>query len=152
MPHIHDQYDFTVTIYIIHDGKLLLVNHPRYGMWLPVGGHIELDEDPDHALLREIQEETGLKTEILSKRADFVSEGVKPLLQPHYIDVHDANPPHKHIGLIYFARALNNKFSKSSEHSDMRWVSSDEFDSPDYNLTEAIKFYGKKAIEHEKQS
>lgn len=34
MPHIHEKYDFVVSLLIVPDGKVLLVNHPRYGKWL----------------------------------------------------------------------------------------------------------------------
>jgi ADP-ribose pyrophosphatase YjhB (NUDIX family) len=52
MPHIHELYDFVVTVFIVHKDKVLLVHHPRYGKWIPMGGHIELDEDPEEALFR----------------------------------------------------------------------------------------------------
>lgn len=45
MPHIHELYDFTITVFIVHDGRVLLVNHPKYDKWIPMGGHIELDEE-----------------------------------------------------------------------------------------------------------
>ena len=68
MPHIHEKYDFVITVYIVYDKKVLLVHHPRYGKWIPMGGHIELDEDPEEALFREIQEETGLEVEIVAEK------------------------------------------------------------------------------------
>src|SRR5437870_13414328 len=53
MAHIHEKIDFTVAIFVVHDGKVLLVHHRRLDKWLPLGGHIELDEDPENAALRE---------------------------------------------------------------------------------------------------
>lgn len=67
MPHIHDKYDFVITVFIVYKDKVLLVHHPRYDKWIPMGGHIELDEDPEQALFREIKEETGLEVEIFSE-------------------------------------------------------------------------------------
>lgn len=147
MPHINYLYDYTVTAFIVNQaGQVLLVNHPRYDKWIPVGGHIELDEDPEEALLREIQEETGLEVEILSSRPPVSSDGVKFLLTPHYVDVHEANPPHKHISFTYFARALHDDFVRSDEHDDMRWFSLDELEEPAYNLSNSVKFYAKEAV------
>lgn len=60
MPHIHERYDFVVNAFIVFNNKVLLVHHPKYDKWLPMGGHVELDEDPEEALFREIEEETGL--------------------------------------------------------------------------------------------
>jgi 8-oxo-dGTP diphosphatase len=37
--------------------KLLLVDHKKSGLWLPAGGHVELDEDPKSTVEREIVEE-----------------------------------------------------------------------------------------------
>src|ERR1700737_4143492 len=102
MPHIHEKYDFVVNAFIVYRGRVLLVNHSRYNKCLSIGGHIELDEDPDQALVREITEETGFKeVQILSTKPELKSPGTKALLSVPYIDVHEANPPHKHIALNY---------------------------------------------------
>ena len=47
---------FTSSGYLVRDGKVLLVNHRRYRLWLPIGGHIEPDEDPLDTLYREARE------------------------------------------------------------------------------------------------
>jgi ADP-ribose pyrophosphatase YjhB (NUDIX family) len=146
MPHIHKLYDFVVTPFIIYDGKVLLVDHPRYGKWIPPGGHIELNENPEEALYREVAEETGLEIELLNKKPNLQTDGTTSMPTPDYVDVHYAHPPHRHISLIYFVRALNGDFKKSDEHADMRWVGEDELDKPIYNLSNDIKFYAKKAI------
>jgi hypothetical protein len=53
MPHIHEKIDFTVAIFVVHDGKVLIIHHRKLDKWLPLGGHIELDEEPEQAALRE---------------------------------------------------------------------------------------------------
>ena len=52
---------FTATGFVVHEGATLLHWHPKVKMWLPPGGHIEPNEDPVEAALREIEEETGVK-------------------------------------------------------------------------------------------
>ena len=49
MPHIHDKIDFTVAIFVVQQAQVLLVHHRALGKWLPLGGHIELDEYPEQA-------------------------------------------------------------------------------------------------------
>jgi ADP-ribose pyrophosphatase YjhB (NUDIX family) len=147
MPHIHELYDFVVAFYIVHDQEVLLVNHPRYKKWIAPGGHVELNENPDEALYREIKEETGLEVEILSEKPNFKSQGHLPLLTPAYMDVHDANPPHRHISLTYFARSTSGDSVKSDEHTDMKWFADTELEAPEYELSAPIKFYARKAIE-----
>ena len=147
MPHIHEKYDFVITVFIVHDNKVLLVNHPRYDKWIAMGGHIELDEDPEEALFREIKEETGLDVEILSTKPSISSKGTKPLYRPEYMDVHEANLPHKHISLVYFARAKNDNAVLSAEHSEIKWFSRDELHDNKYNLEPVVLAYAEAAIQ-----
>lgn len=149
MPHINEKYDFVISVYIVYKDKVLLVNHPRYNMWIPMGGHVELDEDPEQALLREIEEETGLDVDILADKPKF--SHTKFLYAPRYMDVHDANPPHKHIALVYFARAKTDKHVMSTEHTDMKWLSLEDLNKPEFNLSESVKFYCKQALLAAKQ-
>ncbi len=147
MPHINYAYDFTVTAFIV-DGsnRVLLVNHPHYNKWMPIGGHIEMHEDPEEALYREIKEETGLAVQFLSQRPDVVSEGTKFLPTPNYVDVHEANPPHKHISFTYFVTTKDVNFVLSDEHYDMRWFEEKDLSDSSYNLSRAILFYAHEAI------
>ncbi|HVW23262.1 MAG TPA: NUDIX domain-containing protein [Candidatus Saccharimonadales bacterium] len=146
MPHIHDQYDFSVTAFIVYGDRVLLVEHPRYQKWLPIGGHIELNEDPEEALYREIAEETGLEVEVLASKPDIESSGTKFILTPSYVDVHEANLPHKHISFIYFGRAKNDSMILSGEHLNYKWFSLDDAADPAYNLSPSIKFYIESAL------
>ena len=59
MAHIHEKIYFTVEVFVVYGNKVLLRKHDKYGIWLSVGGHIELDEDPNQAALREVREEVG---------------------------------------------------------------------------------------------
>ena len=146
MAHIHALIDFTVTVFIINDSKVLLVNHPRYNKWLPIGGHIELDEDPEQALYREILEESGLKCKILGNKPDIQNESVKSLLSPRFMDVHDAGGGHKHISLVYFASTNSPDFKLSEEHSDMRWFTISDLDDNQMRLSPLDTLYAKAAI------
>lgn len=54
----------TATVYIINGDKVLLHKHKKYNTLFPVGGHIEADELPHEAALREAYEESGLKVKL----------------------------------------------------------------------------------------
>src|SRR3989344_916117 len=148
MAHIHDLIDFTVDVFIVHDKKVLLIFHKKHNMWLQIGGHIELNEDSDEALFREVKEECGLDIEIIGEREPkFEMKGTKFLYAPIFMNIHDINETHKHIGLIYFAKAKSDKFTLSKrEHTDIRWFSKEDLDNPEFNLNEAVKFYSKEAL------
>ena len=77
MAHIHEKIDFTVAIFVVHDGKVLLIHHRRLDKWLPLGGHIELDEDPEIAALREAKEESGLEVELIGERPPTTEPGTR---------------------------------------------------------------------------
>lgn len=50
---------------LIHREKVLLIQRgtePNKGLWTLPGGYVEVDETPDQAVVREVAEETGLKT------------------------------------------------------------------------------------------
>jgi 8-oxo-dGTP pyrophosphatase MutT (NUDIX family) len=51
---------FTATTYVVNDGATVLHDHKRLDLWLAPGGHIDRDELPHEAALREVREETGL--------------------------------------------------------------------------------------------
>lgn len=147
MGHIHEKYDFVVSLFVVHNRRVLFAHHPRYQWWAPVGGHVDLDEDPEQTIFREMQEETGLEIEVLSKKPDITPDaGTKLLYRPNYMDVYDANPPHKHIALIYFARAKSDKFVKSDEHLELKWLGEGELEDSQYALTTPLKFYAREAI------
>lgn len=152
MPHIHELIDYTISVFIIHDNQILLVEHPRYDKWLPIGGHIELDETPEQALFREIDEESGLNVRILSDKPDGDEPDQQYLLRPNYLDVHDANPPHRHVAFIYFGVSDSSAFRKSAEHTDMRWVAADNLENPQYHLAPHLLFYARAAFAAAKTS
>jgi len=51
---------------IIRDGKILMVQHRHDGRsyWTLPGGGVEWGESPSEAVVREVHEETGLKTQV----------------------------------------------------------------------------------------
>ena len=156
MPHIHEKIDFTVAIFIVHDGKILLIHHRKLDKWLPLGGHIELDEDPEQAALREAREESGLEVELLGERPPTTSPGTRALIAPRFLDIHRISDTHEHIGLLYWARpkpvaAASQNFNDAislaaAEHHDIRWCAADELEKLSPPMTDAVKWYCRTAL------
>lgn len=99
----------TVDGLIIQKGEILLVkrdNEPYRGFWAIPGGKLEFDETCEEAVLREVEEETGLKTEIKS-----------------LIGVYSA--PRRHpkqlISAAYFLTVKGGKVRKSKEATEIGW-------------------------------
>ena len=51
---------FTVAVFVVHRGCVLLHYHRKLGKWLQLGGHADGDPDVRGAALREAREESGL--------------------------------------------------------------------------------------------
>ena len=138
----------------MYNNKVLLVMHKKEQKWLPIGGHIELNEDPDQALAHEIAEECGLEVELLTSKPEIPGEHRKSLFTPNYMDIHEVNNldyQHRHIGLTYFAKAKSNEVKLApEEHDDIRWFSAEDLDNPEFQVQDDIKFYSKEAIKRAK--
>lgn len=151
MAHIHEKIDFTVAIFVVHDGKILLIHHRKLDKWLPLGGHIELDEDPEQAALREAKEESGLDVELLGERPPTTSPGTRALIAPRFLDIHRISETHEHIGMIYWARPKGGSGTPAAElavaeHHDIRWCSAGDLDKLSPPMTDAVKWYCRQAI------
>ena len=155
MAHIHEKIDFTVAIFVVHDGKVLLIHHRKLEKWLPLGGHIELDEDPEQAASREAKEESGLDVELLGERPPTTGPGTRALIAPRFLDIHRISETHEHIGMIYWARPKNDGAHgvtrpalalASGEHHDIRWCSATDLETLQPPMSDAVKWYCRAAI------
>ena len=148
MPHIHELIDFTVAIFVVQDRKILLIHHRRLNKWLPLGGHIELDEDPEIAALREAREESGFEVELLGERPPTTEPGTRALIAPRFLDIHKITDTHQHIGMIYWARPKSGAMALApEEHHDIGWFTSKDLDHLDPPMSNAVKWYCRKALE-----
>jgi 8-oxo-dGTP pyrophosphatase MutT (NUDIX family) len=153
MPHIHEKIDFTVAIFVVHDEKILLIHHRQLDKWLPLGGHIEMDEDPEQAALREAKEESGLEVELLGERPPTTGPGTRALIAPRFLDIHRITDTHEHIGMIYWARPKRGSGDPAAgpklaavEHHDIRWCSAGDLDKLQPPMSDAVKWYCRAAI------
>jgi len=146
--HIHEKIDFTVAIFVVQNDKVLLIHHRKLDKWLPLGGHIELDEDPEQAAIREAKEESGLEVELLGERPPTTSPGTRALIAPRFLDIHRITDTHEHIGMIYWARPRNGSLALAAEeHHDIRWCSRDDLDTLQPAMSDAVKWYCCTAID-----
>jgi len=97
---------FTATGYVAREDAVLLHWHRKLAMWLPPGGHVEANEDPVQAALREAREETGLEVELIEQRPGFAFQTPRQVQPPAVILIEDIDDPidgpHQHIDSIYF--------------------------------------------------
>lgn len=155
MGHIHELYDFTVSAFIVHDAKVLLLHHKKLNTWLQPGGHVELHEDPEQTLFREIEEETGLKRKNLTHKSLATHRPQAPdsknLPLPFDLNVHPFgnDPTHKHIDLSYLLSSDTDDITiNPAESNDLRWFNIDKLEELKDQLLPDIYARAQFAIQH----
>lgn len=101
-----------VAVYVFDPSfsRLLFIRHrkpPLAGQWLPPGGHVEADEAPDQAALREVLEETGQEVVLLDLTPPSCrggSERVRRLPGPLVVQIEDLDS-HRHLDFVFVAVA-----------------------------------------------
>lgn len=126
--------------------------HDKHKIWLSVGGHIELDEDPMQAAIREVKEEVGLEVKIVGValgplNGKTENRGYTYLIPPRYLGRHPAGENHEHIAFVYFATSDSDAVTESKndhERSITKWVNKNELKT--MNLIPNILFYATEAL------
>ncbi len=101
---------------LLYENKVLLLQRANTlangpGIWEFPGGKLEFDETLRQAIVREIQEETGIQA------------SVKRLLYTADLKTH----PHRQVVIINFlCQAQNNEVTLSHEHQNYLWATRQE--------------------------
>jgi len=100
--------------------SILLVDHIKAQLWLPSGGHVELNELPRSAVIREAREE-------LTIQAQFLHNNDKPFFVTVTQTV-GLTPGHTDVDLWYLLRGnIHDKLQYDrSEFTDVEWYTFDE--------------------------
>ena len=118
---------FTATTIIVHEKKALLHLHKRLGYWLPAGGHIDRDELPEEAALREVKEETGLEVKLYTPDKEIEMDDVRDLVRPMHVLLENINQFHQHIDFVYYATPVNYEINpQDGESNNLRWFTAEE--------------------------
>ena len=125
---------FTASALIIDNDKVLLLHHKKLGVWLYPGGHVEKNETPDQAVVREAKEETGLDVEIISEKDNNLGDintDVSVLYNP-YVILCELVGNHYHNDIIYLCKISgdNREFKQGEgESKDIGFFSIDELNN-----------------------
>ena len=145
---------FSATVYVVAsvggEPKLLLHLHKKHHHWFGLGGHVEPDEDPAGAAIREAKEEAGIDVVLFSHRkhlllAKYANELIPPaLLFDQQIDADGDKPAHRHFDCIYFGTTAEPENVKMAEQ--FRWFSEKETES--FELNEDTRYIAKEAFRY----
>lgn len=94
--------DWAVATFVVWRGAVLLHRHARLGRWLPCGGHVEPNELPDEAAVREVLEESGVPVRLVGAPA-VATHDPRALVPPRGMQLTRIGDGHEHVDLIYLA-------------------------------------------------
>lgn len=127
---------FTASVYILDQGKVLLIYHKKLQKWLQPGGHIDPGELPSEAAVREALEETGMVVEIIPQENVWIQESnarsfPRPFVcELQEIPAYKEQPAHQHIDFQYLARPVGGGENQNlSEIEAMRWFTLEEVEA-----------------------
>lgn len=134
---------FTSSVYIIDNQKVLLIYHRKLRKWLPPGGHLDPCETPPEGARREAREETGLEIEFITQENVWVERWNANSFERPYlclleeIPAHGTQPAHQHMDFIYVARPVGGReIQNMRETEGLRWFTIEEIKSlkPDEDI------------------
>ena len=112
-----------VSYFVLYDDSqnlFMLIDHAKAKLWLPPGGHVDLDEDPKATVIREAKEELAIDAEFLPQFGD------KPVFVTVTTTIGYGN--HTDVSLWYVIRGDSSVdlWYDSREMGGYRWLNSDE--------------------------
>lgn len=117
----------------LYTKEFLLVDHKRAQLWLPPGGHVEINEHPKATVIREAREELGIE-------ADFLYE------DPLFLTMTSTSgntAAHTDVSLWYILKGHKSeafKFDTDEFHS-IRWFKQEDipFERSDLHMRRFLK-------------
>lgn len=150
MAHIHELIDWTAGVFIVHENKVLLRLHEKYKIWIHVGGHVELNEDPVAAAKRECLEEVGLHVAIAGEAECPQFEDVpgnRELPAPAHMNIHYiTGTEHQHIDCVYYATSDSMEVIPENADDKWEWLTKEEIEAHQ-NISSKTRSYALGALE-----
>lgn len=132
VPNQTPKHSVSVAAAIVDDeGRFLAIRRADNGAWEPPGGVLELEESIEAGLVREVEEETGLRVEPLALTGVYknLRRGI--------------------VALVFRCRVLDRIPQPTAEAIEVRWLTADELESL---MTEAYRVRLLDAVDNDRPS
>ena len=142
---MHSPYgkSLTATVYTVCNGRVLLHLHKKYNTWFPVGGHLEANELPHIAALREAKEECGLSVTLIDARKEDQTLDLGRVVRipsPFLICHEGIGHDEEFLDFIYIATSDSDKVSSGEgESRTFRWFTLAELENQAEDLTPHVR-------------
>ncbi|MFH1247083.1 MAG: NUDIX domain-containing protein [Candidatus Micrarchaeota archaeon] len=130
---------YTVSVFVISNQRILLLKQSRSSYWLLPSGHVEDNELPHEAAIREVREETGLEIELLEKASEKIGEIVTPLPCPRFVALLPCRDKYD-FNMYFTAKVTGGELKIDQESRDAKWFSREEIAS-DENVGPFVRFH-----------
>ena len=121
----------------VYKNLLLLVDHKKALLWLPPGGHVDINEHPVDTAHRELKEELGVKLPLLHTKPLFLSVTETVGLTAGHVDVS--------LWYVFSADSSKDYIFETDEFAKIRWFSLSDLplEKSDPHMSRFIKKLGK---------
>ena len=100
------------------EGRVLLIQRTDNGLWALPGGAQDIGESVSQAAAREVEEETGIRVELLGVSGIYSD--------PRHVIAYDDGEVRQEFSICFRGRPVGGTVRPSNESSRVEWVSPDE--------------------------
>ncbi|MBH1934276.1 NUDIX domain-containing protein [Streptomyces sp. AV19] len=112
-------------------GDILLIHKTDNDLWaLPGGGH-EIGESIADTVVREVEEETGIRVEVLDVSGLYTDPG--------HVMAYDDGEVRQQFSICFRARPVGGELRTSSESKEVRWVPPTDLDGLDIHRSMRLR-------------
>jgi 8-oxo-dGTP pyrophosphatase MutT (NUDIX family) len=131
---------WVTTIYLVNkEHNVLLTLNKALNIWTPVGGHMDVGENPEESMKREVAEELGVEFEFYNPH-EKEKVGNANFIRAVHVQRHPVSHHKEHMAFVFFGKCTNwNEKQATDEDEKLKWFSEKEI-LDENGMEESIKY------------